>query len=110
MAISDNIKEKAAAIHDEFQKFQNGEIPDTPIATEVRTKSTQAILKGNKSKEWIDYMQLFAKSTAELDHLIPNDGTTTDELQKRRCYLVANGMCSMGTTDQLPNNVGTRLD
>ena len=110
MPISKNISDKALAIHEEWAKFQNGEIPDTKIATEVREKSTAAILQGNKSQAWIDYMQLFATTTQELDHLIPRDGTTDGELEKRRCYLVAAGMCSMGTTDQLPKNVGTKLD
>lgn len=110
MAISDNINKMADDIRIEFDKFQNGEIPDTPLATGVREKSTAAILEGRKSKEWIAYMQLFAKDQKELDHLVPNDGSTTVELQKRRCYLVANGMCSMGTTDRLADNVGTKLD
>ena len=110
MAISDNITNKALAIHNEFLEFQAGNIQDTPIATEVRTKSTAAILEGNQSEAWVSYMELFAQSPQELDHLVPRDKTTSTDLQKARAYLVANGMCSLGTTRTLLNNVGNRLD
>jgi hypothetical protein len=110
MAISDKITDKAEAIHDEFLDFQAGKIQSTPIATKVRELSTAAILEGNGSQAWIDYMQLFSSSDQELDHLIPRDKTTSSDLQKARAYLVANGMCSVGTTRQLLNNVGNRLD
>ena len=111
MAISDNINDKAAKIHDEFLDFQAKKIAATPIATEVRTKSTEAIHQGSQSQAWVKYMKLFAKSEQELDRLIPGKEENPDpELQKVRAYLVANGMCSMGTTSQLINNVGARLD
>jgi hypothetical protein len=110
MAISDKISAKALDIHNEFMDFQAGTIQATPIATEVRTLAMAAILEGNGSKAWIAYMQQFADTQQELDHLIPNDDTATEELQKRRAYLVANGMCSLGTTQTLLNNVGNRLD
>ncbi|HXS00815.1 MAG TPA: hypothetical protein VN724_09595 [Pyrinomonadaceae bacterium] len=110
MAISDNISKKALDIHKEFLDFQARRIADTPIARNVRELSTAAILQGNGSQAWIDYMQLFATTEQELDHLIPRDNTTADDLQKVRAYLVANGMCSVGTTRQLLNNVGNRLN
>jgi len=110
MAISDNISKKALDIHKEFLDFQAKKIEATPIATNVRELSTAAILQGNGSQAWIDYMNLFATTEQELDHLIPRDATTTDDLQKARAYLVANGMCSVGTTRQLLNNVGNRLN
>lgn len=108
--ISDNIRARAEAIHDEALKFEAGEIPNTPIATETREKSTAAILGGNTSTDWVTYMQLFATSAAELDRLIPRDGTTDPVRQKARAYLVSNAMCSMGTGRHLPNNVGNKLD
>jgi hypothetical protein len=56
-------------------------------------------------------MELFAGgSTANLDRLIPRDGSDDPDRQIARAYLIANGKCGMGTTRNLPNNVGTRLD
>lgn len=110
MAISDKISAKALDIHNEFLDFQAGTIPSTPIATGVRQLATAAIIEGNGSKAWVAYMTMFADTQQELDHLIPTDDTATEELQKRRAYLVANGMCSLGTTQTLLNNVGNRLD
>jgi hypothetical protein len=110
MAISDNISKKAKAIHDEFQEFQAGRIPDTPIGTKVQELSCLAILGGNKSQAWIDYMTLFKETAQELDRLIPRDGSTTDPREKARAYLVSNGMCGMGTTDTLANTVDKTLD
>ena len=112
--ISDNITAKALAIHEEALAFEAGEIDATPIATEVREKAQEAILNGHqgdpKSEPWITYMSLFATSDVELNRLIPTDGSSDPVRQKARAYLVANGMCSMGTTRNLPNNVGNRLD
>ena len=110
MAISENITKKAKAIHDEWQDFQAGRITDTPVGKEVQNLAVLAILGGNGSQAWIDYMTLFKETTQELDRLIPRDGSTTDEKQKVRAYLVSNGMCGMGTTDQLLNQVDNKLD
>lgn len=107
MAISDKISAKALEIHNEFMDFQAGTIQTTPIATEVRTLAMAAIL-GDGSEAWMAYMNLFAETPQELDHLIPHEDS--EELQKRRAYLAANGMCSLGTTQTLLNNVGNRLD
>jgi hypothetical protein len=106
--ISDNINAKAEAIFQEALRFEAGEIIETPIATEVRTKSTLAIIQGQPNAAWRDYMQLFATSGAELDRLVVNDGNA--DRQQARAYLVANGMCSMGTGRRLPNGVGNRLN
>ena len=114
--ISDNITAKAAAINDEAVAFSDGKIDDTPIAKEVDAKATQAILEGQgilpdkPTQAWRDYMSLFSTSPEELDRLIPKDGTTDEVRQKARAYLVANGICSMGTTKFLANNVGTKLN
>ena len=106
--ISDNINAKAAAIDKEAQEFQKGERDDTPIADEVMAKGIQAILHGRGSGEWITYMSLYAEPP-DLDHLT----TATDpdpEREKARAYLASNGICAMGTTRNLANNVGNRLD
>ena len=113
--ISDNITAKAAAINDEAVAFSDGKIDDTPIAKEVDAKATQAILQGQgtlpeSTQGWRDYMSLFSTSPGELDRLIPTDGTTDEVRQKARAYLVANGICSMGTTKFLANNVDNKLN
>lgn len=108
MAISDNIQAKAAAIFKEKQDFQAGRITSTPIANDVQTKAKAAILGGNKSPAWVDYMTLFKTTGTELARLIPTDGSNT--LDETRAYLVSNGVCGMGTTDQIANNVDKKLD
>jgi len=105
MAISDNIQEKAEAIQNEIAANPNGPFP---IAAEVQDKATKAILGG--ISEWVNYMQLFAKSTADLARLIPTDGTNDAVRQTARAYLAANGMCGDTTTGNLKNNVTIKLD
>lgn len=106
--ISDNINAKALAIDKEAQAFQNGEIQDTPIANEVMEKGIQAILHGRPSAEWTTYMSLYAVQP-DLDHLITETDPDPDR-EKARAYLASNGICAMGTTKNLANNVGNRLD
>jgi|GEM_PF-1790568 hypothetical protein len=115
--ISANITKKASDIFDEVQRLQSGEITEKElkIGPEVERKSIQAILEGqgklpDSTPGWIAYMSLFSTSEAELDRLIPRDGTIDDDRQKARAYLVANGRCGMGTTENLPTNVDTKLD
>jgi hypothetical protein len=106
--ISDNIIARAEEVDKEAQAFVNGDIDTTPIADGVVARAIQAILHGRGSNEWTTYMSFFAEGQ-DLDHLT----TTNDpepEREKARAYLVANGMCAMGTTRNLPNNVGNRLD
>ena len=113
MAISDNINKIAKAIHDEWQDFNNGTIHDTPIATNVSTKSEAAIRGGQKSTEWVEYMRIFSNGDSQaLDRLVPNppDSDPDPVRQRARAYLVSNGICSMGTTDQLANKVDKKLD
>ena len=107
MAISDNIQAKAEAIDNERINNPNGPFP---IAREVQTKATKAILGG--IGDWVDYVRLFADpaSPAELARLVPTDGTTDDVRQLARAYLAANGMCGETTTGNLKNNVTVKLD
>lgn len=113
--ISDNINAKAAEIFQETLDFQAHLITTTPIATELRVKATAAIIagqfnEGDPTADWITYMQLFATTEQELAQLIPTNGTTDEVRQKARAYLVANGMCSMGTGTNIANGVANRLD
>jgi hypothetical protein len=107
MSISTNIQEKIDAIHQERVTIPDGQ--PHPIADEVRTKATNAILGG--ATNWVKYMQLFAKTPEELARLIPTDGTEEDpEKKEARAYLVANGMCAPGTGDKLLNVVSSKLN
>ena len=116
--ISQNINQVASDINTEIQRFQAGEITEDQmvISRRVDERATQAILQGQgtlpaSTPGWIAYMELFSGgSTADLDRLIPRDGTTDNDRQVARAYLAANGKCGMGTTRNLANNVGTRLD
>ena len=106
MSISQNIQDKADAIHAERQAIPANQ--PHPIADEVRTKATKAII-GSKA-DWVAYMQLFAKTAEELARLIPTDGSTDDARNQARAYLAANGMCAPGTGDKLLDSISTRLD
>ena len=116
--ISDNIDAVAAAVNDEILRFQAGEITEKEMVTCIKLEkmSSQAILAGqgtlpDSTPGWIAYMELFAAGDkANLDRLIPRDGSTDDTKQTARTYLVANGKCGMGTTRNLANNVGNKLN
>ena len=105
MAIRDNVQAKAHAIHQERLNSPNG---PTPIADEVQHKAIKAITGG--VEHWVAYMALFKTNDAELARLIPTDGTSDGPRVKARAYLVANGMCGMGTTLHLADNVTITLD
>jgi hypothetical protein len=45
----------------------------------------------------------------DLDHLT-TENDPDPEREKARAYLASNGICAMGTTRNLANNVGNRLD
>jgi hypothetical protein len=105
MAISDNVQAKANAIRQEQVDFPNG---PTPIGDEVQQKAIKAITGG--VADWVAYMELFKTNDAELARLIPTDGTTDGPRVQARAYLVADGMCGMGTTQHLADNVTITLD
>lgn len=116
--ISDNIDAVAAAVNDEILRFQAGEIKEDELETCIKLEkmSSQAILEGQgtlpaSTPGWVAYMELFSGGDkANLDRLIPRDGSTDDTRQIARTYLVANGKCGMGTTRNLANNVGNKLN
>jgi len=101
MKISAKINAKANEIADEIA---SGEIQGQK-AKEVHDKAQAAIINGSQSEQWKIYMTLFSEP-ADLAKLIP-DGSAKDT---ERAYLVANGMCLMGTTPTLLNNVTNALD
>jgi len=105
MAISDNVQAKANAIRQEQINSPNG---PTPIGDEVQQKAIKAITGG--VADWVAYMELFKTNDAELARLIPTDGTSGGPRVQARAYLVANGVCGMGTTVHLADNVTTTLD
>lgn len=57
-------------------------------------------------------MMIFTDVDEELDRLVPRPlGSDPDpERTKARAYLVSNGVCGIGTTGQLLNEVTTKLD
>jgi hypothetical protein len=101
MKISEKVKAKADQIAAEIQAG----LDPGPKAQEVLDKSKAAIVNGGQSDHWKTYMQLFS-DPADLAKLIP-DGSAKDT---ERAYLVSNGMCFMGTTPTLLDNVTTALD
>jgi hypothetical protein len=112
MTISKNILAKMDQVQ---QEIDAGVSPDDPNSKtrELHNKAVAAILNGNDSDEWVEYMKLFAgdpTNEAELARLIPTDGTTDANRQDARAYLVAGGTCLMATTTKLLDPVTTRLD
>ena len=110
------VSEKIAARIADIQKERTAKLlkPDTPTpkADEVQEKGIAAVLGGSQSPAWETYMRIFTTDDAELNRLVPRPlGSDPDpERTKARAYLVSNGVCGIGTTGQLLNEVTTRLD
>jgi hypothetical protein len=110
MAISNNIQEIEDKITNEFGSS------NTPTGNEVREKAVAAIFEGANSKEWKNYMQLFAKTNDELAKLMPEPNPNSDrEITGRnlaRAYLVGNGNCGAESPSGTPLSfgIGTTLD
>ena len=108
MAISDKIQQIAERITDEVNGNPGGE---SPTAQNLHQLATKAILGGNGTDDWVNYMKMFAAAnSAELARLIPTDGTTDVTRQTARAYLVANGMCTEATTGNLQMRVTKDLN
>lgn len=108
MSIKENIEEMINILSAEREQIGDDTKPH-PIADKVRTRATKAILGGVGDRAV--YMTMFAKSTEELERLIPTDGTDNDEAKNvARAYLIANGMCAPGTGKMLLNNVTIQLN
>lgn len=107
MAISDKIQEIAEAVTNEAHANPGGQ---SPTAQNLHQLAMKAILGG--ATDWVNYMKLFADAgnPGELARLIPTDGTTDDERQTARAYLVANGMCTEATTGSLRMKVTNQLN
>jgi hypothetical protein len=107
MAISDKIQQTAEAIDAEINASPDGK---SDTAQKLHQRATKAIIGG--IEDWVNYMSFFADPTkpAELARLIPTDGTTGEDLQVARAYLVANGMCTEATTRNLQMRVTKQLD
>ena len=103
MAISDNIKAKATQV-----KAEVAADGVSPTAQDLHQKAMRAIVGG--IDDWVTYMELFATNPAELARLIPTDGTTDDDHQEARAYLVRNGMCTETSTGMILDNVEDKLD
>lgn len=112
MAISDNIQAKADAIHQEWLEHQADPTKPTPIGDEVQSKAQAAIFGGTTNPDWTIYMSMFASNATELARLVPPVAAPDPDPERlrARAYLVSNGMCGMGTTDTIAENVGTTLD
>ena len=110
MAISDNIQAKADQVEAENEARTLDPNAPIPHTQELHDKASAAILGGNKSQAWGDYMSLFATTPEELAHLIPTDGDTDPGRQTLRAYLVAGGMCLGGTTGGMLNPITQGLD
>jgi hypothetical protein len=106
MTIRANIEERIRQMVQEIA----GEGPGGgEISQQVKQRAIAAIMGG--AADWVAYMNLFAKTPAELARLIPSDGTQDDpEKREARAYLVANAICTPGTATGLADNVFDRLD
>lgn len=107
MKISEKIQAKADEIALEQQQHPSG---PTPIADGVQKLAMKAIFGGGTSGDWRTYMAQFADTEADLAKLIPTNDPPEDPKQQARAYLARNGMCGMGSTRNLLDNVTTTLD
>ena len=103
MAIDDNINNVKLALRAEREAVQNDPAAPTPVANDLRTKAEGAIFGG--VVEYVEYMRLFAVNDVELQRLLPLEKPLDDGRQKARAYLVRNGVCTMGTGENLGDNV-----
>ena len=85
--------------------------PNTALGDEIRRKAVEAIRKGEDSKEWRAYMEMFAENEEQLARLIPTDDTKgVYEMDVARTYLLGNGPCGAQTVDRLIYGVDDKLD
>jgi len=80
-----------------------------PIKGEANARmAIAAIHAGIHSAAWETYMTQFAENPDQLRRLKATDGTLGDPtLDRRRAYLVANGVCGTPTTDGFDFEVNT---
>jgi hypothetical protein len=92
-----------------MEQIRNG---DTSLGDTIREKAVHAIMGGEGSSEWEEYMQMFSKSPEQLARLLPTDDTDgAFEMDLARTYLVGNGPCGAITTGlHLIDGVGDTLD
>jgi hypothetical protein len=102
MSIRTNIEEV-------MEKIKDG---DTTLGDTIRQKAVLAIMCGDGSSAWEDYMQMFSRSSEQLARLMPTDSTDgVFEMDLARTYLVGNGPCGAITTGlHLLDGVGDTLD
>jgi hypothetical protein len=73
-------------------------IQDQSAAAANQALAVAAVIGGIQSTAWRDYMQQFASNSAQLSRLRATDGTLGDQtLDKKRAYLVGNGICGFPT-------------
>lgn len=93
-----------------IKQVQNA-APDTTQGDEIRRKAVEAIMKGEGSKEWRAYMEMFTENEEQLARLLPTDDTKgVYEMDVARTYLLGNGPCGAQTVDRLIYGVDDRLD
>lgn len=107
MKISEKIQAKADEIAQEQQQHPGG---PTPIADQVQRLAEKAMFGGGQNPDWRTYMSQFADIEADLNKLIPTNDPPEDPKQLARAYLVRNGVCGMGSTRNMLDNVTTTLD
>ncbi len=85
---------------------------DEALGETLRKKSVEAIKSGEGSREWEEYMSLFAQDDKQLARLMPMDETKdVYEMDVARTYLVGNGTCGAATTGfHLIQGVDDKLD
>jgi len=66
---------------------------------------------GTVTKEWSDYMSLFANNATELERLTtPKPGIDPSYFAKFRAYIVSNAVCDAATTTFTGNRIDSNID
>jgi hypothetical protein len=112
MPVSTKIAAKINQVQQERVAKMLNSATTTPNADDLQTKAIAAVLGGNSSPEWEIYMKIFTADDTELNRLVPRplNSDADPTRQKARAYLVSNGVCGIGTTGQLLNEVTVTLD
>lgn len=85
---------------------------DTELGDEIQQQAVAAIIAGQGSQEWEDFMTRFSQNSTELDRLLANDNTQNQfDMNLARATLVGNGTCGATTTGfHMLEGIGDTLD
>lgn len=98
-----SIFENAGKIHVAVVKDKETRQGDLALA--LSRLAVEAIMKGPGSRQWKDYMSIFADNAAQLKLLTEPQEGEEFYVTKARAYIVSNAVCAAGTNTAITNGV-----